>query len=84
MHRRIQPKPAVELATVNLKLPADLVRRVDAYAKFLGGRTDRTHVIEQALQIALDNDPDFRKASASRPVASPTPPTRTAQPAAHR
>ena len=69
MHRRrIQPKPAVELTPVSLKLPAELVRRVDAYAKFLGGTTDRTHVISQALEIALDSDPEFRK-TAGKPGA---------------
>jgi hypothetical protein len=71
MPRRIQPKPAVELMPVSLKLPADLVRRVDAYAKFLGGTTDRTHVVTQALEIALDNDPEFRKAG-SKPAATPS------------
>ena len=68
--RQIQPKPVVELAAVNLKLPAELVRRVDAYAKFLGGTTDRTHVVTQALEIALDSDPEFRKA-ATKPTAAP-------------
>ena len=69
--RRIQPKPAIELTPLSLKLPADLVRRVDAYAKFLGGTTDRTHVVTQALEIALDSDPDFRKAG-SKPAAAPS------------
>jgi len=68
--RRIQPKPAVELMPLSLKLPADLVRRVDAYAKFLGGTTDRTHVVTQALEIALDSDPDFR--NAGKPAAAPS------------
>jgi hypothetical protein len=62
--RRIQPKPAVEFASITLKLPADLVRRVDLYAKHLGGRTDRTHVIEQAIEIALESDRSFRKVQA--------------------
>ena len=69
--RRIQPKPAVELTPLSLKLPADLVRRVDAYAKFLGGNTDRTHVVTQALEIALDSDAEFRKAG-TKPAAAPS------------
>jgi hypothetical protein len=59
--RRIQPKPVLELETVNLRLPAQLVRAVDQYAKFLGGSTDRTYVITQALEVALAQDADFQK-----------------------
>jgi hypothetical protein len=62
MPRQIQPKVEVELTTLKLKLPAELVRRVDEYAKFLGGPTDRLHVITQAIEIALESDPKFRKA----------------------
>ena len=58
---RIKPKPAVELEGVSLRLPADLVRRVDLYAKYLGGSTDRTHVITQAIEIAIARDADFEK-----------------------
>ncbi len=54
--RHIQPRPAVELETVTLRLPAQLVRAVEAYAKQLGGSTDRTYVITQAIEIALDRD----------------------------
>jgi hypothetical protein len=60
--RRIQPKPSVELETVTLRLPAQLVRSVDQYAKYLGGSTDRTYVIGQAIEIALAQDKDFQKA----------------------
>ena len=62
--RRIQPKPSVELETVTLRLPAQLVRSVDQYAKYLGGSTDRTYVIGQAIEIALAQDKDFQKALA--------------------
>lgn len=60
--RRIQPKPAVELETVTLRLPVQLARAVDQYAKYLGGSTDRTYVIAQAIEIALAQDRDFQKA----------------------
>ena len=69
--RRIQPKTAVELETVSLRLPALLVRAVDQCAKYLGGSTDRTHVIAQAIEIALAQDKDFQKALAAR-LAAPT------------
>ena len=50
--RRIQPKAALELETVSLRLPAQLVRSVEQYAKYLGGSTDRTYIITQAIEIA--------------------------------
>jgi len=54
--RRIQPKVAVELETVSLRLPAQLVRAVEQYAKDLGGSTDRTYVIRvAAVQTHLPN-----------------------------
>jgi hypothetical protein len=64
--RRIQPKASVELETVSLRLPSELVRTVEQYAKYLGGSTDRTYVIAQALEIALAQDADFQKALAGR------------------
>jgi hypothetical protein len=67
--RRIQPKPAVELETVTLRLPAQLVRSVDQYAKYLGGSTNRTYVIGQAIEIAMAQDRHFQRALASPPAA---------------
>ena len=64
--RRIQPKPSVELDTVTLRRPAHLVRAVDQYAKYLGGSSDRTYVIAQAIEIALAQDTDFQKTSTAR------------------
>src|SRR5437870_6672570 len=43
--RRIQPKPSVDLETVTVRLPVQLVRAVDHYAKYLGGSTHRTYVM---------------------------------------
>jgi hypothetical protein len=68
--RRIQPKVAVELETVSLRLPAQLVRAVEQYAKYLGGSTDRTYVVTQAIEIALHQDTEFQKTPSS--PASPT------------
>ena len=59
--RRIQPKAALELETVSLRLPVPLVRAVEQYAQYLGGSTDRTYVITQAIEIALQQDADFQK-----------------------
>ena len=70
--RRIQPRPALELETVSLRLPAQLLRTLDEYARYLGGSTDRTYVITQALEIALERDTDFQESRSSR-NSSPAP-----------
>jgi predicted transcriptional regulator len=69
--RRIQPKPTVELEAVSLRLPAELVRVVDQYAKFLGGSTDRTYVITQAIEITLQQDKAFQKTASATAAGSP-------------
>ena len=71
--RRIQPKVAVELETVSLRLPAQLVRAVEQRAKYLGGRT---YVITQAIEIALQQDAEFQKTLSTGPAASPARPVR--------
>ncbi len=50
---RIQPRPLVELETITLRLPAELVRAVDDFAKHLGGSSDRTYVITKAIELAI-------------------------------
>jgi hypothetical protein len=66
--RRIQPKAAVELETVSLRLPVQPVRAVEQYAKYLGGSTDRTYVITQAIEIALRQDAEFQKILSASPA----------------
>jgi len=75
---RIQPKVAVESETLTLRLPAQLVRAVERYAKYLGGTTDRTHVITQAIEIALAQDKDFQKALDLKPAPAAVPSRATA------
>jgi hypothetical protein len=69
--RRIQPKPTVELETVTLRLPVQLVRAIDHYAKYLGGSTDRTYVMAQAIEIAMAQDRDFQKTTSRAAGAVP-------------
>jgi hypothetical protein len=75
--RRIQPKPSVELETVTLRLPVHLVRAADQYAKYLGGSSDRTYVIAQAIEIALAQDADFQKTPTARATGAVTVAART-------
>ena len=72
--RRIQSKARVELEAASLRLPAQPVRAVDQYAKYLGGSTDRTRVITQAIEIALNQDADFQMSLAAKPSANVTGP----------
>jgi hypothetical protein len=74
--RRIQPKAVVELETVSLRLPTQLVRSVEQYAKYLGGSTDRTHVITQAIEIALAQDADFQQSLGAQPTPAAAGPVR--------
>ncbi len=60
--RRIPPRPVVELETITLRLPAELVRAVDDFAKHLGGSSDRTYIITKAIELAIGRD-DTRRAS---------------------
>jgi hypothetical protein len=71
--RRIQPKAAVELETVSLRLPPQLVRAVAQYAKYIRGSTDRTHVITQLIEIAHQQDADFQKTLGARATVVFTP-----------
>jgi hypothetical protein len=66
--RRIQPKVAVELETVSLRLPVELVRALEQYAKYHGGSSDRTYVITQAIETALQQDAEFQKTLSARPA----------------
>jgi hypothetical protein len=70
--RHIQPKPSVELETVTLRFPVQLVRTVDQYAKYLGGSTDRTYVIAQAIQIVLAEDAELPE-DLNRQIGRPGP-----------
>ena len=58
------------METVSLRLPAQLVHTVDQYAKFLGGSTDRTYIITQALEIILERDAEFQKSLKRAPVTA--------------
>jgi hypothetical protein len=51
---------------------------VEQYAKYLGGSTDRAHVITQAIEIALAQDKDFQKSLGARPAAMAGPVRATA------
>jgi hypothetical protein len=58
---RVEPKVVEAKRKLSMSLPASLVEKLDLYAQYLGGATDRFYVIEQVLAQFLDNDRDFQE-----------------------
>ena len=58
----IQPKPMVETETVSVRFPRSVLDPLDAYCRYLGGATDRSYVIVEAVRQVIERDKDFQKA----------------------
>ena len=56
----IQPKPKPSMRNLTITLPEDDLARLDEYCQFLGGATDRTYVIGEALRQVIRRDKRFR------------------------
>jgi hypothetical protein len=63
-----QPKVAVALETVSLRLRAQLGRSVERDAKYVVSSTDRTYVASQAIEIALRQHAEPQKTPQPRPA----------------
>ena len=57
----IQPKPMVETETVSVRFPKTVLDPLDAYCKYLGGATDRSYVIVEAVRQVIERDRGFQK-----------------------
>ena len=57
----IQPKPMVETETVSVRFPKTVLDPLDAYCKYLGGATDRSYVIVEAVRQVIERDKGFQK-----------------------
>ncbi len=66
----IQPKPLVETETVSVRFPRTLLDTLDAYCRYLGGASDRSYVIVEAVREVVARDKDFQRAQ-RRPAAHP-------------
>jgi hypothetical protein len=64
-----QPKVAVELETVSLRLRAQLGRSVERRAKYVGSSTDRTYLASEAIEIALREHAEPQKTLSPDPPA---------------
>lgn len=67
----IAPKPVVELDVVTTRFPKEVLSDLDAYCKYLGGATDRSYVIVEAVRHAIAKDRGYQRTLR----AAPTPAT---------
>lgn len=58
---KIVPRLVEEKKKVTLSLPVSLLSKLDLYAKYLGGATDRFYVMEQVLAQFLESDREFQR-----------------------
>jgi hypothetical protein len=68
----ISPKPFVETDIVTTRFPKDLLGELDAYCKYLGGASDRSYVIVEAVRQAMAKDRGYQRAlrAAPQPAAA--------------
>lgn len=58
---KVAPKHVEPRKKLTMALPVSLLSKLDLYAKYLGGATDRYYVMEQVLTQFLERDRDFQK-----------------------
>lgn len=61
MKIKVAPRTLEPRRKLTLSLKASLVERLDRYAEYLGGATDRVYVMEQVLEQFLAADSDFQR-----------------------
>src|SRR5262245_32826101 len=57
----ITPKPIVATETLNLRLTKETIELLDDYCRHLGGATDRTYVVTEALRLAVKSDRTYNR-----------------------
>ena len=57
----ITPKPLVETDIVTTRFPKDLLGDLDAYCRYLGGASDRSYVIVEAVRQAMAKDRRYQR-----------------------
>lgn len=81
----IQPKPLMETEPVSVRFPRPLLESLDAYCRHLGGASDRSYVIVEAVREVLARDRGFQKAqrggNGKPPAAEPVPEKKKPHPA---
>ena len=64
----ITPKPVVEMEVITTRFPKELVSDLDAYCKHLGGASDRSYVIVEAVRHAIAKDRGYQRARRNVPT----------------
>jgi hypothetical protein len=57
----ITPKPVVATETLNLRLAKETIELLDDYCRHLGGASDRTYVVTEALRLAVKSDRTYNR-----------------------
>ena len=71
----IQPKQKPTMRNLTVTLSEDQLALLDDYCRFLGGATDRTYVIAEALRQVIKRDKRFKN---GHTAGGTTPPRRPA------
>ena len=56
----IHPKVKPKMRTLTISLPGSELAALDEYCCFLGGDTDRTYIVSEALRQVIGRDKRFR------------------------
>jgi len=62
----ITPKPVLATESLTVRLPKEVLELLDDYCRFLGGATDRTYIVTEALRQVVGRDRRFRKSREAR------------------
>ena len=65
----IQPKVKPKMRTLTVSLPESELAALDEYCRFLGGDTDRTYIVSEALLQVISRDERFK--NGQEPIAGP-------------
>jgi predicted transcriptional regulator len=63
----------IELQAITTRFPQDLLERIDQYADFLGGATERSYVIVEAVRAEIARNREFREWVKERQTGSVAP-----------
>ena len=64
----IAPKPVVELDVVTTRFPKEVLSDLDAYCRYLGGASDRSYVIVEAVRHAIAKDRGYQRTLRATPT----------------
>ena len=57
----ITPKPVVATEVLTVRLPKETLELLDDYCRHLGGASDRTYVVSEALRLVINRDRSYQR-----------------------